>query len=99
LTAYCCASTPSRTDNPLRLLQIPAFLITTLVAGLNYPRAAAGLGALWVFGRVLYTLGYSSGEPAKRTSGAIPSSLALISLLIAATSSAVLMAKESGWKI
>lgn len=33
-------------------------MLFTLVAGLKYPEYAAGLGALWVFFRVLFLYGY-----------------------------------------
>ncbi|KAG0161597.1 Membrane-associated, eicosanoid/glutathione metabolism (MAPEG) protein [Penicillium digitatum] len=39
-------------------------MLFTLVAGLKYPEWAAGLGALWVFFRVLFLYGYVySGKP------------------------------------
>ena len=38
---------------------------SVLVTGLKYPHVAAGLGTAWFVGRVLYTLGYSTGDPAK----------------------------------
>ncbi|KAJ5498526.1 Sterol O-acyltransferase [Penicillium expansum] len=39
-------------------------MLFTLVAGLKYPELAAGLGALWVFFRVLFLYGYVySGKP------------------------------------
>ncbi|KAL5533942.1 hypothetical protein ACEPAG_402 [Sanghuangporus baumii] len=34
-----------------------------LVTGLKYPYLDAALGNSWVVGRVLYTLGYSTGDP------------------------------------
>ncbi|MCJ1289853.1 hypothetical protein MMC34_001386 [Xylographa carneopallida] len=39
--------------------QLPAFLITLLVSGLRYPVVSAGLGAFWLFCRVLYAIGYT----------------------------------------
>lgn len=35
-------------------------LATLLIAGLGFPRVAAGLGAIWVVGRYLYMTGYSN---------------------------------------
>jgi len=56
---------------------VPTFLFLQLFAGLKYPYFAAGLGAAWVAGRVIYTMGYSTGDPAKRnTIGGPLSSLA-----------------------
>ncbi|KAF8521832.1 hypothetical protein JB92DRAFT_1765810 [Gautieria morchelliformis] len=48
---------------------IPKVLFTLLVGGLKYPTMAASFGGVWLFGRVLYTLGYASGNPAKRNRG------------------------------
>ena len=39
-----------------------------LITGLKYPYVAAGLGAVWACGRVLFTLGYATGDPEKRIS-------------------------------
>ena len=41
-------------------------MLRVLVTGLKYPRFAAGLGGVWFVGRILYTIGYTSGDPAKR---------------------------------
>ena len=43
-------------------------MIRVLVTGLKHPKFAAGLGGVWFVGRVLYTIGYTSGDPAKRNS-------------------------------
>ena len=36
-----------------------------MFAGLRYPTAAASLAGLWLVGRVLYTIGYSTGDADK----------------------------------
>lgn len=38
----------------------PAFLSSLLLSGLRWPRVAAGLGVVWVMGRVLYARGYTN---------------------------------------
>ncbi|KFY14333.1 hypothetical protein V491_06082, partial [Pseudogymnoascus sp. VKM F-3775] len=38
----------------------PSVLASLLIAGINFPRVAAGLGAIWVVGRYLYMAGYSN---------------------------------------
>jgi glutathione S-transferase len=48
---------------------------------LNAPQLAAGLGALWILGRILYARGYVA-DPAKRAAGFILSQLAAIVLLL-----------------
>ncbi|CAI6334401.1 unnamed protein product [Periconia digitata] len=37
-------------------------VLSMLITGLVYPRAAAGLGATWSVGRVLYAWGYNNGK-------------------------------------
>jgi len=44
---------------------VPHTLFTILFSGLRYPTAATALGSLWVFGRIIYTMGYSTGDAAK----------------------------------
>jgi len=50
---------------------VPQTLFLLIFAGLEHPIAAASLSGLWLLGRVLYTLDYSTGDPAKRVRGAI----------------------------
>lgn len=33
-----------------------------LFTGLKHPRLATGFGIIWLIGRVLYTIGYSTGD-------------------------------------
>ncbi|KAF2015282.1 membrane-associated proteins in eicosanoid and glutathione metabolism [Aaosphaeria arxii CBS 175.79] len=40
----------------------PTAVAAMLITGLQYPLAAAGLGATWSVGRVLYGLGYTNGK-------------------------------------
>ena len=47
------------------LESVPHTLFTILFAGLRYPTAATALGSVWVFGRLIYTTGYATGDPAK----------------------------------
>mmetsp|Transcript_9123 Transcript_9123/g.10137 ORF Transcript_9123/g.10137 Transcript_9123/m.10137 type:complete len:145 (-) Transcript_9123:88-522(-) len=59
-------------------------IITLLCfAGLQNPVWAASFGGLWSLGRIVYALGYQSGDPAKRNRGAVfiyPSLLGLLFL-------------------
>lgn len=53
-----------------------SFLGALLVTGLRYPVAAATIGAGWAVSRVIYALGYTSGQgPKGRTIGSIGSFL------------------------
>lgn len=58
------------------LESLPYFLFALTHVGVVMPRLAASLGATWIVGRVLYTLGYATGNPAKRqwgvSSGTVP---------------------------
>ncbi|KDQ08884.1 hypothetical protein BOTBODRAFT_37580 [Botryobasidium botryosum FD-172 SS1] len=70
------------------LESVPQVIFTTLLAGLKYPIFSASMGALWVFGRILYTQGYATGDPAKRNRGFFQS-IASIVLAGAATWTAI----------
>ncbi|PWN29255.1 membrane-associated proteins in eicosanoid and glutathione metabolism [Jaminaea rosea] len=90
----CCQRAHQNT-----LETLPLFLLTLLISGLRHPRLAVGLGATWLVGRVLYTVGYASGDPAKRMQGGLPSSLSYIGLVITATTTVVQFLSEGDWKI
>lgn len=45
---------------------IPLFVIASAVAGLEYPKITAGLTVWYAFTRVIYQMGYSTGDPEKR---------------------------------
>ncbi|TDL29232.1 membrane-associated proteins in eicosanoid and glutathione metabolism [Rickenella mellea] len=47
---------------------LPHVLFGLLVTGIRYPTTAAVLGLIYSFGRIMYTLGYSSGIPKRRFS-------------------------------
>jgi len=51
------------------LEQYPGMTVMLLLAGLKHPRISAGLFAVWVVGRVLYAIGYSTGNPKNRSWG------------------------------
>ncbi|CAD6572718.1 MAG: hypothetical protein CYPHOPRED_004931 [Cyphobasidiales sp. Tagirdzhanova-0007] len=44
----------------------PIMLFSTAFVGLQYPRFAAAACALYTLGRILYTIGYTTGEPDNR---------------------------------
>lgn len=48
---------------------LPYFLFALLFAGIDRPLVASGFGALWLVGRIVYTLGYSTGDAKKRMYG------------------------------
>jgi len=48
------------------LENLPVILASTAITATKYPILAASLCAGWVFSRVLYTIGYSTGDPGKR---------------------------------
>ncbi|PAV19928.1 membrane-associated s in eicosanoid and glutathione metabolism [Pyrrhoderma noxium] len=68
------------------LESLPHYLLNLFVTGLKRPYLSASLGALWLAGRIFYTIGYSSGDPKKRlTRGGYLSSAALIGLILTST--------------
>merc|ERR1712083_440090 len=50
---------------------VPYFYPVLLTAGLRHPIGAAACGFIFSIGRVIYALGYSSGDPEKRIPGAL----------------------------
>lgn len=40
-------------------------ITSTLIVGLKYPYLAAGVCGVWTLARVVYTIGYSTGDPKK----------------------------------
>merc|ERR1712209_346100 len=52
------------------LENLPQFFFLLTTAGLSHPRLAAAGGWVWVAGRIVYALGYSTGQPEKRVQGA-----------------------------
>lgn len=65
-------------QNTLELL--PIYNTLLLVGGLKYPEISAAAGAVFLLGRIVFTSGYVTGDPAKRTRGAF-GFLGLIALL------------------
>lgn len=49
----------------------PAFLFFLLVGGLKFPILSAAAGAFYLVGRIVFALGYYSGEPEKRRPGQV----------------------------
>lgn len=48
----------------------PTFLMLLLVGGLQYPKACAGFGLVYIISRIAYAKGYYTGEPDNRRWGA-----------------------------
>ncbi|KAG9093239.1 hypothetical protein FS749_014802 [Ceratobasidium sp. UAMH 11750] len=68
------------------LESLPQVLFSLAFLGLRRPILAASLGAGWTFGRILYTLGYNTGDPSKRNSrGGILSSVTGLALMLSTT--------------
>eukprot|EP00919_Chromeraceae_sp_WS-2016_P074299 GHVR01175803.1.p1 GENE.GHVR01175803.1~~GHVR01175803.1.p1 ORF type:complete len:164 (+),score=18.17 GHVR01175803.1:187-678(+) len=45
------------------------FCVLLLMGGLQYPRLSAFSGAIWILGRVAYSMGFQSGVPSRRRLG------------------------------
>lgn len=52
------------------LENMPQFMFLLTMGGLSSPRLSAAAGWVWIAGRVVYALGYSTGLPEKRVNGA-----------------------------
>ncbi|KAG1746957.1 hypothetical protein EDB19DRAFT_335352 [Suillus lakei] len=63
----------------------PLVFVSTVVAGLKYPALAAAMCVAYSFGRVIYTVGYKSGQPKRRMFGGVISSLTVLGLLSTAS--------------
>ncbi|KAG2140184.1 hypothetical protein DEU56DRAFT_297126 [Suillus clintonianus] len=78
------------------LEHMPLILVTTLVTAMRYPVFAGYACGLWALSRVLYTLGYTTGDPVKRnTRGGILGELPLFGLLFGATYTAYDLLRSS----
>ncbi|KAG1859783.1 hypothetical protein F4604DRAFT_1150667 [Suillus subluteus] len=78
------------------LEHMPIIVVTTLVTAMKYP-VFAGYGCgLWALSRVLYTLGYTTGDPAKRnTRGGILGELPVFGLFLGSTYTAFDLIRSS----
>ncbi|KAI0778744.1 membrane-associated proteins in eicosanoid and glutathione metabolism [Trametes elegans] len=70
---------------------VPIVISSTLIAGFSYPVAAASLCGAWALSRILYTIGYATGDPKKRNLGgaAIVGTLSTIGLIGTSTAAVV----------
>jgi len=55
------------------LENVPLIVLSTLISAIHHPTYAAVGCGIWSFGRILYTLGYSTGEPSGRLVGSFAS--------------------------
>lgn len=45
------------------------FQVMLLLGGIHYPQLGAAAGLVWLLGRIVYAVGYSTGDPQKRLKG------------------------------
>jgi glutathione S-transferase len=57
------------------LENLPIFFTSQLLIAQVYPVTAAAIGLVWAVGRIVYMVGYSSGDPNKRLPGSMISNL------------------------
>ena len=60
---------------------LPNVLALQALMGLQFPVTAAGLGVGWTVARILYSLGYSTGDPGKRSPGSLLAGLVYLGLI------------------
>ncbi|KAI8362632.1 hypothetical protein BD560DRAFT_373852 [Blakeslea trispora] len=71
----------------------PLFQTLLLVGGLKYPEFASGCAGVFLAGRMLYSSGYTTGDPAKRSRGFV-GYLGLLGLLGASASTVYSLIKN-----
>ncbi|OAX37877.1 membrane-associated proteins in eicosanoid and glutathione metabolism [Rhizopogon vinicolor AM-OR11-026] len=75
---------------------MPLIILTTLVTAMKYPVFAGYACGFWALSRVLYTLGYTTGDPVKRnTRGGILGEIPLVGLLLGSTYTAFDLLRSS----
>ncbi|KAG2364813.1 hypothetical protein BDR07DRAFT_1400743 [Suillus spraguei] len=75
---------------------MPLIIVTTLVTAMKYPVFAGYASGLWALSRVLYTVGYTTGDPVKRnTRGGILGEVPLFGLLLGSTYAAFDLVRSS----
>ncbi|KAF9237039.1 hypothetical protein BU15DRAFT_49212, partial [Melanogaster broomeanus] len=78
------------------LERMPVVLVSTLVTAVKNPLYAAAACGLWSFSRVLYTIGYASGDPIKRnTRGGILGEISLFGLVLGASYTAYQLVQDA----
>ena len=60
---------------------LPLYLAFLLTGGLRHPLVSAMTGAVFIISRIIYSLGYYTGDPKSRVPGAMISSVAMLILL------------------
>ena len=73
---------------------VPFLHATSLLGGLFHPTLAAAGIVVWIIGRVIYMLGYSTGSPGKRAPGFI---LSIVGLLLTTVSAVWTAGTLLGW--
>lgn len=64
------------------LENLPVLLVLQLLIAQVYPVTAAAIGLVWAVGRIVYMLGYSSGDPSKRLPGSAISTLTQMASIV-----------------
>uniref|UniRef100_A0A383VI21 Glutathione S-transferase 3, mitochondrial n=1 Tax=Tetradesmus obliquus TaxID=3088 RepID=A0A383VI21_TETOB len=72
---------------------LPALLAMECLLGLQHPLYAATLGMIWNIGRIIYTFGYSTGDPNKRLPGIAVAGLTYVTMIV---STGVIGVKAAG---
>lgn len=60
---------------------VPFFLALVFAGGLRHPLIASGSGGIFLVARIVYSLGYYTGDPKKRIPGAMLCMVSMMTLL------------------
>ncbi|PWN37648.1 membrane-associated proteins in eicosanoid and glutathione metabolism [Meira miltonrushii] len=76
---------------------VPQVYASLLIAGVQHPRVAAISGLLYVVGRIVFTVGYNSGEPKGRVPGSLISYLGMVSLFFTSAYTTFGLLQKTGY--
>lgn len=79
------------------LENVPQVYASLLISGIVHPRVAAVSGLLYLIGRVIFTLGYVSGEPKKRVPGSLIGYLGMLPLFFTSAYTAFGLLQKTGY--
>jgi len=71
-------------------------MLSLLIAGTRYPRFAATIGGIYIFGRILFTRGYRQGPDKRNIQGGFLAPLCNFTLILTAARTVIGLVRENG---